>query len=227
LPATIVSLASDIGAVRRQGLRLALPAIGEQVLSMMVSMVDPVLVGHLGAAALAVVSLASEWFFFVVLFWAVASGTTTLVARSLGAGDLETAKGTVRQSMLTGVMGGLVTTVVAELLAEPALVLMGAEPDVVQDGALFLRIAALALPLSTVMFVGNASLRGAGDTRTALLVMAAVNVVNIGVAWTAINGPFGLPWLGVAGSALGAVAGRTANGRRWVKHTLSQLLLLC
>ena len=199
--------------MQRQVLRVALPAIGEQVLSMMVSIVDTILVGHLGAYALAAVSLATEWLMFaMVLFWAIGTGATTLVARSLGGRDLETANGTVRQSIQIGVMVALVVAVAAELLAEPAMAVMGAEPDVLKEGATFLRIAALALPLSAVMFVGNACLRGAGNTRTTLMVMAVVNVVNIGVAWTAINGPFGLPRLGVAGSALGAVAGRSVGG---------------
>jgi putative MATE family efflux protein len=42
--------------------------------------------------------------------------------------------------------------------------------------------------------------------------MLVVNVINIAVAWTAIHGPLGLPKLGVAGSALGAAAGRAAGG---------------
>jgi putative MATE family efflux protein len=45
-----------------------------------------------------------------------------------------------------------------------------------------------------------------------MMVMAVVNVLNITVAWVAINGPFGLPRLGVAGSALGAAAGRVGGG---------------
>jgi putative MATE family efflux protein len=118
----------------------------------------------------------------------------------------------MRQSMLIGVMIGLGATVLAVWLAEPALALMGAEPGVLEDGALFLRIAALAFPLAAVMFVGNACLRGAGDTRTAMMVMGVVNLLNVAVAWTAINGPFGLPRLGVAGSALGAIVGRAGGG---------------
>jgi hypothetical protein len=59
-PGVVVSLASDVVSMRRQVLRLALPAIGEQVLNMMVSMVDTILVGQFGAPALAAASLASE-----------------------------------------------------------------------------------------------------------------------------------------------------------------------
>lgn len=201
------------GALRKEVLRLALPATGEQLLSMMVSIVDTMLVGHLGASALAAVSLATQWTFMAVTFFtAVSTAATALVARSVGAGDWDTANRTVRQSVLVGLVIGLASTVLALLFAEPAVALMGAEPEALAEGITYMRIASSIFVLSALMFVGNACLRGAGDTRTTMMVMAVVNVLNIAVAWMAINGPFGLPRLGVAGSALGAAVGRAAGG---------------
>jgi MATE family multidrug resistance protein len=199
--------------LRKQVIELALPATAEQLLSMMVSIVDTVLVGHLGTTQLAAVSLTTQWVFMATTFFtAVSTGATALVARSVGATDWGTANGTVRQSMLVGLGIGLIATVLALLFAEPAVMLMGADPETLAQGTIYLRIAASVFALQAVMFVGNACLRGAGDTRTAMMVMAVVNVVNIVVAWTAINGPMGLPKMGVAGSALGAAAARTVGG---------------
>ena len=205
--------ADDEKGLRKEVLRLALPATGEQLLSLTVSIVDTMLVGHLGASALAAVSLATQWTFMAItLFAAVSTGATVLVARSVGADDWDTANRTVRQALLVGVVIGLTATVLALLFAEPAVALMGAEPEVLGQGVTYMRIASSIFALSAVMFVGNACLRGAGDTRTTMMVMAVVNLLNIAVAWTAINGPLGLPKLGVAGSALGAVVGRGVGG---------------
>lgn len=199
--------------LRQEVLRLALPAMGEQMLSLMVSLVDTMLVGHLGAEALAGVSLATQWVFMAsTLFSAISTGSVALVARAAGAQDLETANRTARQSVIVGLAVGLLATALAVLLAGPAVVLMGAEPASLQQGISYLRIAGMAFALQAVMFVCNACLRGVGDTRTTLKVMLVVNVINVVVAWTAINGPLGLPRLGVAGSALGAAAGRAAGG---------------
>lgn len=205
--------AFDEKALRKEALKLALPATAEQLLSMMVNIVDTMLVGHLGASALAAVSLAAQWSFMATtLFAAVSTGAMALVARSVGADDWDTANRTVRQSVLVGLVIGLMATVLAQLFAEPAVALMGAKPEVLGQGITYLRIASSVFALSALMFVGNACLRGAGDTRTTMMVMAVVNVLNIAVAWTAINGPFGLPRLGVAGSALGAAVGRGVGG---------------
>ncbi|MBN1177713.1 MAG: MATE family efflux transporter [Anaerolineae bacterium] len=197
-------------SLRRQVVRLAVPAMGERILTMTVSIVDTMLVGHLGAVALAAASLANEWMFVaIVLFWALSTGTTALVARSVGERDLDTANRAMRQSLLVGALMGLVATALALALARPALALMGAEPDVVESGAQYLRIVALAFPFAGLLYVGNACLYGAGDTRA---VMALVNLLNVGVAWVAINGLWGLPALGVLGSALGAAVGQGAGG---------------
>lgn len=197
------------GTLRRQVLKLALPAAGEQVLSMTVSIVNTILVGHLGSAELAAVSLATQWTFMAMtLFTSIATGSTALVARVVGAGDWDTANRTLRQSLLLGLVIGLVATALGVVLARPAIMILGGDQDTLAPGATYLRIAASAFVCQAIVFVGNACLRGAGDTRTTMFVMGVVNIVNVLVAWIAINGPLGLPKLGVAGSALGSVAGR-------------------
>jgi putative MATE family efflux protein len=201
------------GAIRRDVFRLALPAMGEQMLSMMVGIVDTYLVGHLGAASLAAVGLANQWVFMAtMLFGAVATGATALIARFVGAREKAQANEVLRQSMLLGAGIGVIATVFGFSLAEPAVQLLGADEEVVTLGASYLRVVSSIFFFSTLMFIGNASMRGAGDTRTPLLVMLVVNVVNVAVAWTAINGPFGLPKMGVVGSALGAATGRMTGG---------------
>ena len=199
--------------IRRDVLRLALPAMGEQLLSMMVGIVDTFLVGHLGAAPLAAVGLANQWVMMATtLFGAIAVGSTALIARLVGARQPEDANQVLRQSVLVGALIGLVATILGVTLARPAVALLGAPEDVIDLSTSYLRTVASIFFFSTLMFIGNASLRGAGDTRTPLYVMLVVNVLNIAVAWTAINGPLGLPKLGVVGSALGAATGRTVGG---------------
>jgi putative MATE family efflux protein len=204
---------SPQATIRRDVLRLALPAMGEQTLSMMVGIVDTFLVGHLGAASLAAVGLANQWVFMAtMLFGAIATGATALIARFVGARDQQQANEVLRQSMLLGVFIGLAATALGLSLAQPALTLLGAQDEVIGLGTSYLQVVASIFFFSTLMFIGNACLRGAGDTRTPLFVMLVVNVLNTVVAWTAINGPFGLPQLGVVGSALGAAVGRFVGG---------------
>ena len=194
-------------------LRLALPAVAEQLLNMTVGLVDTFLVGHLGASALSAVSISNQFVMLAtVLFASVATGSTALIARSIGAEDLRTARRTLNQSMLMGALIGIASTVLGVLLARQAVRLMGATGETLPLAESYLRIVSCTFLLSTWLFIGNACLRGAGDTLTTMRVMMLVNVVNVVVASTLIYGPLGLPRLGVAGSALGAAAGRTTGG---------------
>jgi putative MATE family efflux protein len=187
--------------------------VGEQVLNMTVGIVDTFLVGHLGAAALAAVGLSNQIVMMAnVLFGAIAVGSTALIARSSGARDLSAANRVLHQSFLIGAIIGVISTVLGVSLAHQAMAAMGAEPEALGYATIYLRTVAFTFLLSTLMFIGNACLRGGGDTHTPMRVMLLVNGVNIIVAWTLINGLGGMPRLGVLGSALGAAAGRSVGG---------------
>jgi len=75
---------------------------------------------------------------------------------------------------------------------------------VVELGTLYLRVVSLGMPALVTMLVAGAAFRGAGDTRTPLMASAAMNVVNLVAAYALVFGHFGLPALGVAGSAAAA-----------------------
>ncbi len=140
------------------------------------------------------------------------TGSTALIARFIGAKEPDKANQVLRQSVLLGVLIGVVALVLGLSLARPAVMLLGARGEVVGLSSTYLRIVSGALILAPLMYLGNASLRGAGDTQTPLRIMMVVNAVNIVVAVTAINGLFGVPKMGVAGSALGAATAQVTGG---------------
>jgi len=156
---------------------LALPAVGEQVLNTLVGLSDTFLVGHLSPAAsarvgyssstaLAGVGLANQIVWLItVFFMAVSVGSTALIARARGAGDYTTANRVMRQSLVVGLIMGVLASLLGVLLAEPAIQLLGADADVLPRGVTFLRIASSTFAPAALLFIGMAALRGAGDTR--------------------------------------------------------------
>lgn len=203
---------AEPGLIRRMWV-LAWPAVVEQTLAMMISLVDTYIVGHLGAAALAGVGLGGQLLnLAIALLGAVGVGSTALVARYIGAEEPAEATRTGRQSLMLAVAIGLTMSVLVFLFAPQFIVLMGGEPDVVHLGSQYLRVIAPTFVLISILLIGNAVLRGAGDTRTPMVVMLIVNVINIGVAWCLTQGVAGLPRLGVIGSGLGAASGQGIGG---------------
>jgi MATE family multidrug resistance protein len=203
--------------------RLAMPAVSEQVLNTLVGLMDVVLVGRLplaaaaalgygSATALAATGLASEMFWtMTLLFMATGTGCTALTARAKGANDAALGNGALRQGLLLALVFGTVMGGCAVVFAEPVMSVYGANPQVTQLGADFLRILGYAFVPTAISMVGMASLRGAGDTKTPLYIMIGVNIINVVISYLLIGGAFGIAPLGVVGAAIGAATARTVG----------------
>ena len=202
----------DDRAIRRLVFNLAWPVIVENLLQTAVGVVDLLMVSRLGAAAIAGVGVSVQVMFVVLAaISAIATGTTVLVARFVGSKEPREAAKVVKQSILLGVGLGIGLALVGVPAARPIVAALGADAGVVDLGGGHLQVvfgAAIALTLTLVL---GAALRGAGDSRTPMLVALGINAVNVVVAYVLIFGMFGAPRLGVVGSAWGAAAGRMAG----------------
>lgn len=188
----------------RSVLRLAWPVVIQQVSFSMVQLVDTALVGHLGENALAGVRLAGQIFWFSQAgMVAVAIGSTAVIARNVGAGQPELASRTLRNAFLMAFIWGLAIGIAIWFFGEWGLGMLGAEEGAKHQGTVYLKAAAVGMPLWSLVYAGSASLQGAGDTRTPMVIGVVVNIVNIIVAYLLINGPGPFPRLEVLGSGAG------------------------
>ncbi|HBY96786.1 MAG TPA: hypothetical protein DEP84_23035, partial [Chloroflexi bacterium] len=220
-PASIAHLhhADDAGrnsptleALRREVLRLAIPAVGEQMVLLMAGIVETVLIGHLGAAPLVALGLSNQLAMLsTVLFTLLAVGGGVLVAQATGAGQVERVHRVFGQSLWLSLLTGVGLMLTGLLVATPALRLMGAEAEAVRLGTPFLRLLAASMPFQGFVFVASACLRGAGDTRTPMLVVAATTIVQVLSSAALVYGVGGFAEMGTPGAAVGALAGRAAG----------------
>ncbi len=203
------SFALDDKHLLRSVNTLAFPIIVENLFQTMLGIVDLIMVGKLGAVAIAGVGTALQIMFIVLAaLAAVAIGTTVLVARAIGADQPGEAARAIKQSLILGVALAAVIAVLGHIFAHPVIGLLGATPPVVQAGGDYLDIVSVTSVVLVIQLVCSAALRGAGDTRMPMVVTGLVNIVNIAVAYALIFGHFGLPALGVVGSAWGASVAR-------------------
>ena len=182
---------------------LAWPVIFSFSIESFVGLCDMLMVGRLGPRAVAGVGVGVQILGGVdSVMFAVGTGTLAIVARQVGGRDLRAAEETLGQSILAAMALSLLAVVPVRAWA-PALVgAFHVQPEVVPVGVSFLRIVMLGVPAGAALFVMIASLRGAGDTRTPLLIGLVVGVVNVLLAYVLIFGRLGLPALGVAGAAI-------------------------
>ncbi|HEX6736681.1 MAG TPA: MATE family efflux transporter, partial [Vicinamibacteria bacterium] len=167
------------------------------------------LIGRLGTEALSGVGAATQLIQLgVAALAAVSVGGMVLVAQASGAGDARAAGRVAGQSLLVCLAIGLAIGLPAALFATQLLRAIGTSPAVAAQGAVYLRLAALAFPALGVMTVGAALMRGSGDSRTPMSVTGLTNLINVALSAGLIFGP---PHLGVAGAAWGAATARTSG----------------
>ena len=211
-------------AVYRDIVRIAWPSLVELTLTQIVSMVDMMMVGNIGAAAkgaeqgaegamaVAAVGLTTQPVFLLfTLVMALNVGATALVARNKGAGQREKANLVMRQALLMTAVISVLMSIAGYIFAEPMVHFMGAgsiTQETIDNAAVYLKIRMAGLAVSSLTATITASLRGAGDSKTAMFYNVIANVVNVIFNYMMIYGHFGFPEMKVAGAAWATVIGQ-------------------
>jgi putative MATE family efflux protein len=164
---------------------------------------DAAIVGHLGTAQLAALGIAGVVVQTAVgLFIFLAYGTTSTVARQLGAGDRRTALTLGVDGLWLAAFIGLAAASACILLTPTIVDAFSPDPAVRDFAVTYLRIASFGIPALLLMLAATGILRGLQDTRTPLAVSVAANLANIALNLTFV---YGFGW-GIAGSAIGTLA---------------------
>ena len=183
----------------------------EQFMNFLVGTVDLSLAARLspervGVAAADALGVAGYiMWLMAMLHMAVGVGSAALVARAVGGRHKRLANAALGQSVLLALGAGAMLGAVVFFGAARIGGIAGLGAQALSLCVLYLRIVAVAAPLASVLFVGNACLRGAGDTRSPFWVMVVVNIVNVGTSVLLVYGPAPLGGHGVAGIAAGTL----------------------
>ncbi|MFQ5807712.1 MAG: MATE family efflux transporter [Phycisphaerae bacterium] len=201
-----------LGSLNRQVFILALPMLGEQLVNFCVGFVDTFLAGQVGKEATAAVGTGGYLSWFVTLGFAlIGTGAAALVARAFGARDLKTARRATNQAFVLALaLGAGMTGLVyfsAPLLADFLTQTAAAQAMMVT----YVRIDAFGFVLYSTVLICGGVIRAAGDTRTPMIIMVIVNIINAVVSATLVFGWLGPP-LGVKGIAIGTVVARSLGG---------------
>lgn len=191
---------APVTSLNRAILALAIPALATLVVEPLLIVADTVIVGMLGTSQLAGLTMGSSVLGVVVgLCIFLAYGTTATVSRRLGAGDRAGAIQGGMDGMALGAVVGVGLALLMVLFAPVVVGWFGSTPAASEYAATYLRIVAAGVPAQLVILASTGVLRGLQDTRTPLVVMVGITVLNVLLNVTFV---FGLN-LGIGGAALG------------------------
>lgn len=186
--------------------RLSLPMTWGIFAVVSVTLIDTYYISRLGTNELAAISFAFTISFSVFsLILGLGVGMSSVISRTIGSGNMRAVRRIVLHSLITGFLFSVVLTAVG-LTFQPLLFrLMGAEEELLPLILDYMNIWFIGIVFVTLPIIGNAAMRGNGDSMTPSLIMILVAVLNLVLDPILIFGYFGVPALGIQGAALASV----------------------
>ncbi|MFP4499303.1 MAG: MATE family efflux transporter, partial [Vulcanimicrobiota bacterium] len=113
------------------------------------------------------------------------------------------------QAVLLNLLASALIGILIVFLGDDFLRLLGAEPEVVAQGQIFLNYLMTAVLMVGLLMASNVIMKAHGNTRTPMLIMLFINILNIILDYALIFGKLGFPEYGLHGSA---IASAVVNG---------------
>lgn len=190
-------------------LKIALPAVLEMFLYMLIWVIDTAFVGNYGGqVAVSAVGFGSEIIYTIIgvfIFMGVNTGITALVAQSIGAGKKDAAEEFLVQGLLIGLVLAIAISLFLAFFSYQLLEMAGMEGEVLYYANIYMKIVSVGVFFNILASMLNAGLRGTGNTFIPLLSAICMNIIAIFLDWVLIFGKLGFEPMGVAGSAYATV----------------------
>ena len=169
------------GSVGKGILLFALPLLGSSLIQQLYSTVDLIFVGQLlGTKASAAIGASGLIVTCMIGFFnGMAVGTNVFAARHYGARRFEQLKKLIQTIFWTGMIGGLLLTVIGLVLSPVFLTWMGTPESIFPLAVRYLRIY-MASMISVVSYnLLSGVLRALGDSRTPMLYQFFGGIINV------------------------------------------------
>ncbi|WP_339686411.1 MATE family efflux transporter [uncultured Nonlabens sp.] len=191
-----------------KNLHIAVPIMVGQIAHLLVALADNIMVGELGAAQLAAVSLGNTLIFIALSVGIGFSfAITPLVAEADAQGDSDKVTSIFHLGFLMSFIMGVLLMLLM-FLSEPILYMLDQPKEVVDLAIPYMRWVALSLiPLMMFQAVKQ-FIDGLSKTTYSMIASIVANIINVLLNYVFIYGKFGFPRLEVEGAAIGTFVAR-------------------
>jgi len=187
---------------------LAWPVILGLLGHTIVGLVDNVMVGKLGTAPLAAVSLGNSFLFMAMsIILGFSTGITPLVAAADSTNNFKEGKSVLKNGILLVTSLGVLLTIII-FCVQPLLYEMKQTEEVVELAIPYLNIVALSLiPLAAFQALKQFA-DGLSQTKYSMWATVIANILNVVLNYVLIYGIWIFPELGIVGAAWGTLVSR-------------------
>lgn len=191
---------------------LALPMLVQNLITNSLGLVDTFMVGTMGEAPLAGVTLANIPIFVVqLMMFGFQSGSSVLISQYKGKGDLDSINRVMGLGMYAAGAITFVFALILTLFPHRFMSLFGNDPEIIAIAADYARIAGWSYFFDSFVQIYNGTHRAMGRPRRGMYILCVSMVVNTFLNWVFIFGNLGAPVLGATGAALATLLARVVS----------------
>lgn len=188
---------------------LSIPTILEEILSTLFQYVDTAMVGHLGEAATASVSVTTTITWLVnSIPHAISIAILAMVAKAFGAKDENRIKKISMQALMLAVVCGIITGGISLICSPYIPICMGADKSIIHDASEYFFIISIPMIFRTASIILGAAIRATKNTKTPMLISLFSNILNIIMNTLLIY----ILDMGVAGAAIASATSYVFSG---------------
>lgn len=174
------------GSLWNKILGFAFPLAMTGILQQLFNAADIAVVGNftgdLGKACMAAVGANTPIISLIVnSFLGISLGTNVIIANAIGRKDDEAVRKAVHTSLIVAIIGGIIVSLIGELLAGPILRSQNISEESVGMAITYFRIYISGLPVILLYNFEAAIFRGVGNTRTPFIALVISGVINVGM----------------------------------------------
>ncbi len=189
--------------------RIGLPVVVQHLVFNGLLVIDNVMIGGMGDTAISAVGIANKLsFVFLLMLFGVNSGASGFSSQFWGKRDLVSVRQILGISIQVCMVAAIPFFLVTQFLPGRVMAFFIRDARVVAQGAAFLRIIGWSYLLQSVSAAYAIHSRAVGRTRPPMYASVMALTVNTVLNYALIYGRFGLPAMGVRGSATATLIAR-------------------
>lgn len=195
-------------SIIKRTLDIAMPSTFESVLISLIGAVDMMMVGTIGANAIASVGICNQpKFIILATIMSLNVGVTVVVSHRKGEKRQDAANRTLAQAWMISAGVSLLLSTLGFIFAKPIVEFAGATAEYADMAALYLRSIMIGNFFNSMSLTINAAQKGSGNTKIAMRTNVTANLVNVVFNFLLINGIGFFPKLGVLGAGIATSLG--------------------
>ena len=199
------------GPIARKLLLFALPLLGASLIQQLYTTVDILFVSnYLGTEASAAVGASVLLNSALVnLFTGISIGAGVVIAQAFGRKDEVQLSKSIHTSMMLGLIGGVLLTVIGEISGGAFLNAVNTPASIFQDALDYVQVFFLGLTFMLVFNMAAGVMRALGNSQTPMLIQLVCGIIHVVTNYLFImymkNGILAVAWSSVLSQVLSAI----------------------